>query len=254
MNQNATELVAFLDWDSAFFNLRIARIRRNTATADELIAIDKWCIENRIDCLYFLARSDDPFLIRIAQKHHFNFVDIRVTYSREVANDQVLVPSAASTITVRPAQHEDLPMLQRMARHNHTDTRFYADGHFPKQLCDELYETWITRSLVDYADMVLVADLGQGPVGYVSCHIEREQGKGSIGLIGVDKAVRGRGVGRAMVQQALEWFRSQRVSQAFVVTQGRNIAAQRLYQRLGFLLHSVELWYHKWYTTTSEVS
>ena len=32
-----------------------------------------------------------------------------------------------------------------------------------------------------------------------------------------------------------------------VVTQGRNIAGQRLYQRCGFLTRSVELWYHKWY-------
>jgi len=30
------------------------------------------------------------------------------------------------------------------------------------------------------------------------------------------------------------------------VTQGSNIAAQRLYQRSGFLPKSVQLWYHFW--------
>ena len=32
-----------------------------------------------------------------------------------------------------------------------------------------------------------------------------------------------------------------------VVTQGRNRAAQRLYQQCGFLSRDLQLWYHKWY-------
>jgi hypothetical protein len=31
------------------------------------------------------------------------------------------------------------------------------------------------------------------------------------------------------------------------VTQGKNIAAQRLYQKNGFLIRDLQLWYHKWY-------
>jgi ribosomal protein S18 acetylase RimI-like enzyme len=31
-----------------------------------------------------------------------------------------------------------------------------------------------------------------------------------------------------------------------VVTQGRNVAAQRLYQRAGFVTASTQLWYHRW--------
>jgi len=32
-----------------------------------------------------------------------------------------------------------------------------------------------------------------------------------------------------------------------VVTQGRNLAAQRLYQRNGFVTASLQLWYHRWF-------
>tara|TARA_Y100000031_G_C7967214_1_gene268715 strand:- start:160 stop:300 length:141 start_codon:yes stop_codon:yes gene_type:complete len=35
-------------------------------------------------------------------------------------------------------------------------------------------------------------------------------------------------------------------SKVFVVTQGRNYAAQRLYLNVGFLTKETELWYHKW--------
>jgi hypothetical protein len=36
-----------------------------------------------------------------------------------------------------------------------------------------------------------------------------------------------------------------------VATQARNIAAQRLYQRAGFLTSSVRVWYHRWFETRS---
>jgi ribosomal protein S18 acetylase RimI-like enzyme len=40
----------------------------------------------------------------------------------------------------------------------------------------------------------------------------------------------------------------QRVS---VVTQGRNVAAQKLYQSCGFTTCSVQLWYHWWLEAAS---
>ena len=34
-----------------------------------------------------------------------------------------------------------------------------------------------------------------------------------------------------------------------VVTQGRNVRAQRVYQRCGFVSAQLQLWYHRWFTT-----
>jgi len=73
-------------------------------------------------------------------------------------------------------------------------------------------------------------------------------GLGRIGLVGAGAEARGRGVARALVLAALSWFRSRGSERVQVTTQGRNIAAQRLYQRCGFLTHSVSLYYHKWYS------
>ena len=58
---------------------------------------------------------------------------------------------------------------------------------------------------------------------------------------------RGRGGGSALVQGALAWFADRGVTQVLVVTQGRNVGAQRLYQKAGFLTRKVELWYHRWF-------
>ena len=37
-----------------------------------------------------------------------------------------------------------------------------------------------------------------------------------------------------------------KIKKLYVVTQGRNIRAQRLYQKNGFIIKSSEIWYHKW--------
>ncbi len=70
---------------------------------------------------------------------------------------------------------------------------------------------------------------------------------GRIGLVGVATHNRGRGIGTQLVLRALDWFAGQDVETVTVVTQGRNIGAQSLYQRCGFIIQSHQLWYHKWY-------
>jgi ribosomal protein S18 acetylase RimI-like enzyme len=51
-----------------------------------------------------------------------------------------------------------------------------------------------------------------------------------------------------LTEAALAWFCAQGLQRAQVVTQGRNIAAQRLYQKCGFRTGEIALWYHRWGT------
>ena len=51
---------------------------------------------------------------------------------------------------------------------------------------------------------------------------------------------------------ALAWFSESGVRDVQVVTQGRNRAALRLYQRCGFVIEAVELWYHRWFTAEGD--
>ena len=128
---------------------------------------------------------------------------------------------------------------------SHRDSRFYCDEHFPESLCDALYETWIERSASGYADLVLVAERNDEPVGYLSCHLSAS-GPARIGLFAVAQSAHGLGLGKQLIVEALRWFAEHSASGVTVVTQGRNVRAQRLYQRCGFMTRSVELWYHHW--------
>ena len=93
--------------------------------------------------------------------------------------------------------------------------------------------------------------LEKQPVGYVSLHL-LANGQGQIGLIGVGERARGKGVGKSLIYGSMDWLLAQNVEIERVATQGRNIAAQRLYQSCGFLTHSVQLWHHRWQTELPE--
>jgi dTDP-4-amino-4,6-dideoxy-D-galactose acyltransferase len=236
-------LCQFLEWDTDFFGRRIARVvptRLTPSTTGEVLA---WCESEQIDCLYFLAESTDQESVILAEDHGFRQVDIRMVLERSLGD---VTPAEHLPVPVRNAADEDIPALRTIAGASYRDSRFYYDSHFPTALCDALYETWVERSCHGYADAVLVA-AGENdqPAGFITCHLEQDTGK--IGLVGVGEAARGQGVGRDLINAALIWFATQEMSGVTVVTQGRNVRAQRLYQRNGFITRSVQLWYHRWF-------
>ena len=232
-----------LPWDSEFFGRRIARVCGNRLDASAIEALEKWCSEHAVECLYFLADPDDPATIRLAEDHRFRMVDIRVTFGTKLTSRVPPAPSGA--LSIRPFAPGDAAALQTIARGSHRHSRFYRDGRFPAERCDDLYATWIEKSCQGYAEAVLVAEADDRAVGYISCHVDPDEGR--IGLVAVADGMRGKGVGHALVHAALDWLAARGLSRASVVTQGTNAEAQRLYERCGFTTRTIQLWYHRWF-------
>jgi len=233
---------AHVPWDSAHFGLRIARLRDNTLTPALAADADRWCREHDVDCLYFLARCDDPATTRAAEDGGFRLVDMRLTLERRIVPAEAFGDSVPG-ITIRKGEPDDLEQLQALARISHSTTRFYYDGRFPSRLCDRLYERWIANCLESPEGNLEVAESGTRLVGYCSLR-GREGGRG---LAAVAEEARGRGIGRALVRRGITRLFDNGIDYARAVVQARNTAAQRLFASCGFLPHKLELWYHKWY-------
>ncbi len=237
------ELCSILEWDSAFFGMTIARVNQNRLDAHTVAQVMDWCREMHVSCLYFLADSNHLETHRQAERNGFYLTDIRVTYEHAIrALEEPVTPDP----DIRLAVPEDLPALRAMTNSAYRDARFYYDEHFPSEACDRLYEIWIEKSLSGYAQAVLVKGLPGQPEGFVTCDTLVPEAIGKIGLVGVSSRARGRGVGHALVLASLHWFAEQGLKSVQVVTQGRNIPAQRLYQKCGFLTYEVKFWYHCW--------
>lgn len=238
------ELVEFLPWDSEFFGCRIARIKPNhldPATGHEIL---RWCSSERIDGLYFLADPSSASALAWAEDAGFRLLDIRATLNCELQTVQSSGHAPAAAAQVSPFRPGDLPALRRIARVSHRDSRFYWDANL-RHKSDNFFETWIAKSCEDYADMVLVAELKGAAVGYITLDYSSASDS-RIGLFAVGPQARGRGIGQQLVRCGLEWLRSQGAAECRVVTQGRNLGALKLYQKVGFRVETLQLWYHLW--------
>jgi dTDP-4-amino-4,6-dideoxy-D-galactose acyltransferase len=237
-----------LPWDSSFFGFTAARVLSNHLDEALVCAIDSWSEANEVTLLYLEASIDDPVTVRLAESHGFRLVDVRVVLSLSLPS---IFPETLDLTSTRPATEADLTGMVRMCRNSFRDSRFYFDQQIPDEVCTSLYERWIEESCSGYADRVFVALDEESPGGFITCHWDAETRTGRIGLVAVDDRSRGRGIGEVLVARAQAWFSSQGAETATVTTQARNLGAQGLYNKRGFRVSRVSLYYHKWYESES---
>jgi ribosomal protein S18 acetylase RimI-like enzyme len=126
---------------------------------------------------------------------------------------------ATSSATIRRARRRDRATVLRIdAAAFDAFWRFDADG-----LREALAATPVSRFRVAHTDRV---------VGYAVTG--RSHDHGYLQRLAVDPREHGRGLGRALVLDALDWLRRRGATSALVNTQQSNTAALALYERLGF--------------------
>ena len=246
MTVQPSKICRYLDWDSQFFHHRIARLEPSSITRADVASALAWCLAERIDCLYYLAPADEFNSIHLAEGAGFHLVDIRMTFSLPARHS----PALPADPQIRLAGPADIPALREIARQAYQSTRFFNDPHFSRKACEKLYMTWIENSCQGYAQAVWVADVENTPVGFITCHLDKDHGQ--IVLVGIHPDHHHRGWGRKLVNAALNWLSSQLCNSVQVVTQGNNLPAQKLYAACGFSILSVACWYHRWFDQSLE--
>jgi dTDP-4-amino-4,6-dideoxy-D-galactose acyltransferase len=236
-----TSLVRFLEWDSAHFGVRLGRLQATTLALDSAMAVVEEMRRERIDCTYCFFDANDRSSCHAAEQGGARQVDLRMSYEL----DLLRAPKIEARPDIRSATASDIPALERIAETAHRDSRFYFDGRFEEAKVNDLYRIWIRKSVArTFADEVLTIDIEAVPAGYVTLSMKETEAE--IGLIAVADSARGGGIGRALVQAAISTTIQRGAKRLSVVTQGRNAAAQRLYQRAGFTIRDALALFHLW--------
>lgn len=251
-------------WDSEFFGVAIGQVGTGSVTAPGLAAVVDQARLEAVECLYLLVDAADRDAVAAAERTGFSLTDVRLTMGRDLKaggwrTGTPPAPVAAAGTgaqtpprpadSIRAARTGDIVPLESLARVSHRNTRFHRDTRFDPARSDEMYAIWIERSISgELADAVWVVDVDGAPRGYMTM-AKRETEAGGvavIGLVAVAEDYRGRGYGDRLMDAALEWSAAQGLTRARVVTQGTNPTSVRFYERAGFAVSRVELWYHHW--------
>ena len=140
----------------------------------------------------------------------------------------------------------DLESLKTISRSAHQDTRFFKDLNFDRAKCTMLYEKWIERDLELGQVLGFFPDNRAVAGGYVTLANESREVT-RIGLIAVAESLRGRGCGRMLLDAAMLAAAELGAKKIRVVTQGTNVAALKLYEKAGFRVCDVKIWFHRWF-------
>lgn len=239
-------LYEILEWDSNFFGFRIAKVTATHLDENTARRIDEQAKEDRIDCLYFLANYETE-TVRIAENFNYGLQDVRMTLS---------MPLPGRHITGRTPDHfkldtanvGDLPVLLPIIENLFLDSRFYNDPHFTSEQCDELFKTWLKRSIEETDSNRVFVFRKEGVAGgFLICRLHREEKVGNMSLMGVAHDARSNDLGTSLVAAGLDYFVAEGMTSTDIVTQGRNIPSQRIFQKFGYRTSQIALWYHKWF-------
>lgn len=241
MTGASERLFDLLEWDSAFFRLRIGRIRGGVLRKSEAPLLRDQALREGFDCIYLLADPSSAETLDAAHSLGMRPVDVRVELSVEL-------PRAPEMEALRPPVREPLAseteILADLSGRLHDSTRFRADPCFPRDRVAEMYREWMRACLSRPRSGALVTGPPGAPAGYCTYSVDGSTGR--IELLGVDPRARGAGVGSMLVRSTLSILASLGAEKVCVATQGGSRASMGVYRSTGFRVDSIGMWFHYW--------
>lgn len=240
-----------LPWDSSHFGFPVGRIEGDLISDDALRGLLLEARDNQYELVYWSTPSDRSVADEILNEFSGLRTTGRVTYTRLLKSHGMPPPTPQNCAIVEYPRCSATPQLIELALAAGEYSRFHFDPRIRHEDFVRLYTIWMQRStLGEIADGVIVArDTEQGIVAMATVGLR--QSRGTIGLIAVAAACRGRGLGRALLSGLEQWLTARGATDVEVVTQTENQAARRLYENWGCTLIRTERMYHFWPLTAA---
>lgn len=227
-----------LDWDSTFFNYNVGRIIVN---------------ENQsINLSEFLLDSKKYKLVYIFSKlsllnELFKLVDEKVVLHQELSSNSFDLPSDFFTIKSFDKLIHNRQELEKLALESGIYSRFNIDENFKSGEYNKLYLKWIALSIEEKLafDIIIATDKNETIVGFVTLN-KKSENLVDIGLVAVSDGFRGMGIGKSLMNYALNKSFELGYKEIQVVTQITNINAMKLYESVGFNIKEKTFVYHYW--------
>lgn len=142
----------------------------------------------------------------------------------------------ADTPVIRSIHASDAAAFLDLCRQLDRETTFMMLEPDERTTTLEEQRAELERVVAAENQTLIVAEIGERLVGYVGAYgslYRRERATAYI-VAGVLQAQTGRGIGRRLFEELERWARAHAVHRLELTVQTRNVAAVRLYTKLGF--------------------
>lgn len=225
-----------LQWDSAFFGLRIGRTDIASNEEWSMLQQEAISLRKQYDLIYVFSEQELP-----TDSNKVRLVDTKTIYAKSIDS---------STIMPATVEHyqESLPNadLYRLALVSGVYSRFRLDDSLPTDSYERMYRCWIERSVDgSMADFVFVHRADNQIDGMITLKIDNDIAH--IGLVAVDEGAQGKGIGTMLIKAVEAYLQSNtKVRHLKVATQWANKPACHLYEKNGFVVEEKTNIYHWW--------
>lgn len=231
MNVNDFEI---LTWDSDFFGVKVAKIIKNVSS-QKLKKILETLKEQHVELVYYFV---DNLLSFVGDElYSCQLVDQKITYIKQINRSKI----SFSTPPFFYVQEVNQQLI-KLAIQSGEYSRFKQDENIPIEKFKELYELWIRNSISHKIAKKVIAYGTQEKIqGVITC-----SQFGEIGIISVSPHYQKKGIGKALMSMAENYYCQQDFKELKVVTQASNINACQFYEKLGYTKMKQEYVYHLW--------
>ena len=252
----AMAIARFLEWDSRFFGVPMARIEYVLAPSPALTAA---ALDAAIEALrsrgarHISARVDvaDIESIGVCEANGFRLMDTLVTY---ITRPRKEPPNEVKEVgRIRPYRAEDADSIVEITAEAYRGFRgrFQLDANIPKERADAFYVEWARQCVGSrMADMIVVSEAADGRIlGYlafrrrepVSTSGETPVFGGGLGACRADAP----GAYAGLIRAGMLWAH-ERDGVAECQTQNYNFAVIRIYEAVGAHYVRAEHTLHRW--------
>ncbi len=228
----------YLTWDSQFFGKKIGKLaifeENNNSLKDSLAK----AYAEKYELIYVFTEKNREISDEILQKFHGKLVDRKVIYTAKIDQLYTKNNNPIEEFFQEKASQE----LYELAYLSGNHSRFKLDKRFGIENFQRLYREWVDKSVShEIARKVFVySDKKIG--GMVTLNIKEDTA--TIGLITVDEALQGQGIGVSLIDACVEYCKSEKIQTLDVPTQMDNVQACRFYEKYGFEIKEVNNIYH----------
>jgi len=237
--------IAFSEIDSERFGVRVARAQVEGKNLPQII---DFCATEQIKLLIARCATKELRTVQEMESRGFLLMDTLVYYSFDLT--ECTIPADAPSALIRKFVREDTAQVETVAAaafkgyYGH----YHADPKLDQRKCDEGYVSWAVRSCTskEVATEVLVAEIDKKVLGFLTLRLNGPKEMEGL-LFGVAPEVRGVGVGRSLMVNGLELCKKQQANRMLISTQVTNVAAQKVWCRVGFEPAYSYYTLHKWF-------